>query len=136
MIVVVNDNVTPSFTQLGPYCVGAAPGTLPATSLNSITGTWNAAISTAAAGTTTYTFTPTAGQCASQATMIVVVNNNVTPSFTQLGPYCVGAAPGTLPATSLNSITGTWNAAISTAAAGSTTYTFTPTAVSVPPRLQ
>jgi hypothetical protein len=130
MSVVVDANVTPTFTQLGPYCVGATPGTLPATSSNGITGTWNpATISTASAGSTTYTFTPTAGQCATTATMSVVVNANVTPTFTQLGPYCVGATPGALPLTSNNSITGTWNpATISTSAAGSTTYTFTPTA--------
>ena len=71
--VFVNDNVTPAFTQLGPYCVGATPATLPLTSTNGITGTWNAAISTAAPGSTTYTFTPTAGLCATSATMTVVV---------------------------------------------------------------
>jgi len=128
MTVVVNANIAPTFTQLGPYCVGATPGTLPTTSLNGFTGTWNAAISTAGAGTTVYTFTPTAGQCATTATMSVVVNANITPTFTQLGPYCVGATPGTLPTTSLNGFTGTWNAAISTAGAGTTVYTFTPTA--------
>ncbi|OFY07342.1 MAG: hypothetical protein A2W94_11685 [Bacteroidetes bacterium GWE2_42_42] len=128
MIVVVNANIDPTFTQLGPYCVGATPATLPTTSLNGITGTWNAAISTASAASTVYTFTPTAGQCATTATMTVVVNDNVTPTFTQLGPYCVGATPATLPTTSINGITGTWNAAISTASAASTVYTFTPTA--------
>ncbi|HBG69698.1 MAG TPA: hypothetical protein DDX57_02805 [Bacteroidales bacterium] len=128
MTVVVNANITPTFTQLGPYCVGSTPGTLPTTSINGFTGTWNAAISTASAASTVYTFTPTAGQCATTATMTVVVNDNVTPTFTQLGPYCVGATPATLPTTSINGITGTWNAAISTASAASTVYTFTPTA--------
>ena len=128
---VTDIRVTPTFTQLGPYCQNATPGTLPTTSTNSpvaITGTWNAAISTAAAGTIVYTFTPTAGQCAKTATMSILVNANVTPTFTQLGPYGVGTTPGTLPTTSLNSITGSWNAAISTAAAGTITYTFTPNA--------
>ena len=130
MIVAVDALVTPAFTQLGPYCIGATPGTLPATSLNGIAGTWSpAVISTAAAGNTTYTFTPTADPCATTATMIVAVDPQVTPTFTQLGPYCIGATPGTLPATSLNGIAGTWSpAVISTAAAGNTTYTFTPTA--------
>ena len=128
MSVVVNANITPAFTQLGPYCVGATPGTLPATSNNSITGTWNpATINSTSAGTTVYTFTPTAGQCATTTTMSVVVNANITPAFTQLGPYCVGATPGTLPATSNNSITGTWNpATINSTSAGTTVYTFTP----------
>ncbi|OFY05803.1 MAG: hypothetical protein A2W94_01440 [Bacteroidetes bacterium GWE2_42_42] len=129
MTVVVNANVTPTFTQLGPYCVGSTPATLATTATNGITGTWSpATISTASAGSTVYTFTPTAGQCATTATMTVVVNANVTPTFSQLGPYCTGSTPGTLPLTSTNGISGTWNAAISTASAGSTVYTFTPAA--------
>lgn len=130
MSITVNPVVTPAFTQLGPYCVGATPGILPTTSNNGVSGTWNpATISTATAGNTTYTFTPTAGQCANTATMTITINANTMPTFTQLGPYCIGATPGTLPLTSNNSITGTWNpATISTSAAGSTTYTFTPTA--------
>ena len=119
--------VTATFAQLGPYCVGAIPALLPTTSSNGYTGTWNPpAISTASAGMVTYTFTPDGGQCALGTTMDVTVTANVTPTFTQLGPYCVGATPDVLPTTSNNGITGTWNAAISTAAAGVTTYTFTP----------
>jgi hypothetical protein len=128
MNVVVNANVTPTFAALGPYCVGATPGALVLTSINSISGTWSpAAISTASSGTNTYTFTPTAGQCATTTTMNVVVNANVTPTFAALGPYCVGATPGALVLTSINSISGTWSpSAISTASAGTNTYTFTP----------
>jgi len=128
--ITVNPVVTPTFTQRGPYCVGATPATLTTTSSNGINGTWSpSAISTASAGSTVYTFTPTAGQCANTATMTIVVNATVTPTFTQAGPYCVGATPAALPATSTNSITGTWSpAAISTASAGTTVYTFTPTA--------
>jgi PKD repeat protein len=126
MDVVVNANTTPTFTQVGPYCVGDTPATLPTTSNNSVSGTWDATISTASAGTVTYTFTPSGG-CATTATMDVVVNANVTPTFTQMGPYCIGSTPGTLPTTSNNGVSGTWDAAISTASAGTTTYTFTPT---------
>jgi len=72
--ITVNPGTVPTFTQLGPYCQGATAGTLPTTSTNGITGTWSAAISTAAVGNTTYTFTPTAGLCAVPATMTVVVN--------------------------------------------------------------
>ena len=72
MDVVVNANVTPAFAALGPYCVGATPGALVLTSINNIPGTWSpSAISTASAGTITYTFTPTAGQCATTTTMDV-----------------------------------------------------------------
>jgi hypothetical protein len=130
MSVIVDDNLLPTFTALGPYCVGATPAALSATSTNGITGTWSpATISTAAAGTTVYTFTPTAGQCATTTTMSVIVDDNLLPTFTALGPYCVGATPAALSATSTNGITGTWSpATISTAAAGTTIYTFTPTA--------
>jgi hypothetical protein len=127
MDVVVNSNVTPTFTQVGPYCVGDAPATLPTTSNNGATGTWNTAISTASAGTITYSFTPSGG-CFTSEIMMVVVNANVTPTFTQVGPYCIGDTPGTLPTTSDNGVTGTWNAAISTASAGTITYSFTPSA--------
>jgi len=130
MSVTVNSNTAPVFTALGPYCVGATAGILPATSTNSIAGTWSpSTISTASVGTTSYTFTPTAGQCASTATMSVVVGTNIIPTFAALGPYCVGATSGILPTTSINSITGTWNpATISTASVGTTVYSFTPTA--------
>jgi gliding motility-associated-like protein len=125
--VMVNSNVTPNFTQLGPYCVGATPDILPTTSNNGITGTWNALINTASAGTTVYTFSPTAGSCAATATMSVVVNSSITPVFTQLGPYCVGATPDILPSTSNNGIIGTWSPAIIDNLS-SGTYTFTPDA--------
>jgi gliding motility-associated-like protein len=126
--VTVNASITPTFTQLGPYCLGATTDILPTTSNNGLPGTWNAAISTTTAGTSTYTFTPTAGQCATTTTITITVNANVTPTFTQLGPYCLGASPDILPTTSNNGITGTWNAAISTTTAGTSTYTFTPIA--------
>jgi hypothetical protein len=66
---------------------------LPAASNNGINGTWNpATISTAAAGTTTYTFTPDAGQCATAtATVDVTVTGAVTPTFDPVGNLCIGA---------------------------------------------
>ena len=75
MTVVVNAVVTPTFAQLGPYCVGATAGLLSGTSIEGITGTWTpAVISTSTPGSTLYTFTPDGGQCATTATMTVVVN--------------------------------------------------------------
>ncbi len=74
---VINAQVTPTFAQLGPYCQGATPDALPAMSIEGITGTWDpAAISTTGFGTFTYTFTPTPGLCASEATMVVLVNES------------------------------------------------------------
>jgi hypothetical protein len=97
---------------------------LPTTSTNSITGTWSPAIDNTA--TTTYTFTPDAGQCANTATMTIAVNSGVTPTFTQVAAICSGASLSALPTTSTNSITGTWSPAIDNTA--TTTYTFTPDA--------
>jgi|GEM_PF-1604974 len=123
MTVAVNNSITPAFTQVQAICSGTA-FTLPATSTNGINGSWSPAINTAA--TTTYTFTPNAGQCASTTTMTVTVNSTpATPAFTQIQAICSGTS-FTLPATSNNGIMGSWSPAINTAA--TTTYTFTPTA--------
>jgi hypothetical protein len=116
----------PAFTALGPLCQNTTAPTLATTSNNGITGTWSAPISTATTGTTTYTFTPTTGLCASNTTMSVVVNSSATPQFTQVSPLCQNATAPTLATTSNNGITGTWSAPIGTSTAGTTTYTFTP----------
>ena len=103
---------------------------LPLISNNGITGTWSpAVINTSVVGTTTYTFTPAAGQCATTATLNITIDVQITPVFTAIGPLCVNAAAPALPATSNNGISGTWTpAVINTAVIGTTTYTFTPTA--------
>jgi hypothetical protein len=117
---------TPTFTQVADICAGASLSALPTTSTNTtgITGTWSPALNNAA--TTIYTFTPTAGQCATTATMTITVNSNVTPTFTQVADICAGASLSALPTSSNNSITGTWSPALNNAA--TTIYTFTPTA--------
>ena len=122
MTVTVNTaSVTPTFNQVPAICSGGT-FTLPATSTNGITGTWSPAVNNTA--TTTYTFTPNAGQCGLTTTMTVTVNNSVTPTFNQLAAICSGTA-FTLPAMSNNGITGTWSPAVNNTA--TTTYTFTPT---------
>ncbi len=134
MDITVTAPVVPTFTQLGPYCQNATPGILPLVSNNSatISGTWSpSAIATSTVGTQIYTFTASAGQCASSTTMDVTVTAPVVPTFTQLGPYCQNATPGILPLVSNNSatITGTWSpATITTNILGTLTYTFTPNA--------
>ena len=121
---IVNPTVTPVFTQVGPYCSGAIIPSLPTNSSNGITGTWSPAFNNTA--TTTYTFTPTAGQCAISATMTITINPATVPTFTQVGPYLSGASIPELPTTSTNGISGTWSPAINNTA--TTTYTFTPAA--------
>jgi len=130
--ITINPSVTPTFTQLGPYCLNETPATLPTNSTNtpSITGTWNpSVISTTTVGNQTFTFTPNSGQCATNQTMTITVGTSITPTFTQLGPFCQNTSAPTLPTNSTNtpSITGTWNpATINTATIGTTNYTFTP----------
>ncbi len=130
MDIEITDELVPVFAQLGPFCQNTAAPALPLTSDNGITGTWSpAAISTATTGTTTYTFTPDAGQCAVEFTMDIEITDELVPVFAQLGPFCQNTAAPALPLTSDNGITGTWSpAAISTATTGTTTYTFTPDA--------
>jgi gliding motility-associated-like protein len=124
LTITINTNITPTFAAVGPFCIGANIPALPTTSLNGFTGTWSPAINNSA--TTSYTFTPTAGQCALATTMTITVNPNITPTFAAVGPFCSGANIPALPTTSLNGFTGTWAPAINNTA--TTTYTFTPTA--------
>jgi gliding motility-associated-like protein len=128
MNVLVEQTLTPTFNGFGPYCQGDTPAALPNTSNNVVNGTWNpATITTSTSGTTTYTFTPSGGQCAIPTSIDVIVETNETPFFTQLGPYCVGDIPDALPTVSNNGIPGTWSpAVVSTTTSGNTTYTFTP----------
>ena len=133
MVVTVAPSVVPTFTAIGPLCLNSAPPALPASSTNlpAINGTWSpAVISTAAVGTIVYTFTPTAGQCATTTTMSITIVNQIVPTFNAIGPLCQNSVPPVLPTSSTNlpAITGTWNAAINTAAAGTIVYTFTPNA--------
>jgi large repetitive protein len=128
--VTVNPNITPifSFGTTLSICAGQTVPTLPNTSTNGITGTWSpAVVSNTNSGT--YTFTPTAGQCATTTSFTVTVTPNVTPTFsfgTSLS-ICNGGTVPTLPNTSTNGVTGTWNpAVVSNTTSG--TYTFTPTA--------
>jgi hypothetical protein len=70
MTVVVNPNVVPVFTQPAPICSGTSY-TLPADSDNGITGSWSPAFDNTT--TTTYTFAPGAGQCATSTTLTIEV---------------------------------------------------------------
>jgi hypothetical protein len=73
------------------------------------------------------------GPCtATTDSMNIVINTQITPTFTQLGPLCQNSTAPALPGISNNGINGTWSpATINTSTAGTTTYTFTPAAVSV-----
>ncbi|MBL0356834.1 MAG: SprB repeat-containing protein [Chitinophagaceae bacterium] len=124
LTITVNSNVTPAFNPVAAICSGTALAALPTTSLNGITGTWAPALNNTA--TTTYTFTPTAGLCATTTTLTITVNPNTTPTFNPVAAICSGTAFAALPTTSLNGITGTWAPALNNTT--TTIYTFTPTA--------
>lgn len=119
LTITINPIVFPNFTQITPICSGGTIS-LPTNSLNGISGTWSPSLNNLA--TTTYTFTPTAGQCATTATMTVTVNSPTIPTFNQVAPICSGVT-FSLPSTSSNGITGTWSPAINNAI--TTNYTFT-----------
>src|SRR5213076_2650578 len=123
LTITVNPNITPTFTAVAPICSGGTLAALPTTSNNGITGTWSPALNNTA--TTVYTFTSTAGQCATTTTLTITVNPNITPTFAAVAPICSGATVA-LPTTSNEGFTGTWSPALNNTA--TTTYTFTPDA--------
>ena len=107
--ITVDPLITPTFTPVDDVCQNSAAPALPTTSINGITGTWSPAVSTATPGTTTYTFTPDAGQCATTTTLSITVDPLVTPTFTPVDDVCQNSAAPVLPTTSINGITGTWS---------------------------
>ncbi len=91
--ITVTAPVTPTFDAIAAVCKDASAPTLPTTSKNGITGTWSPEVSTAAVGSTMYIFMPTAGQCATTATMSITVNDlPAKPTITPFGPttFCQG----------------------------------------------
>src|SRR5436309_788055 len=100
MTITVNVNVTPTRRPSEVICSGATLTALPTTSSNGINGSWSPALNNTA--TTLYTFTPTAGQCATTATMTITVNANVTPTITQVTAISSVTTLTALPTTSCN----------------------------------
>lgn len=70
--IVVNANITPTFSPVAAICAGSTFPTLPTSSTNGINGTWSPAPNNLQ--TTTYTFTPNVGLCALPTTLTVAVN--------------------------------------------------------------
>ena len=121
--ITVNPTIVPTFAAVNPICQGGNLSALPTSSTNGITGTWSPALNNQV--TTTYTFTPASGQCATTATLSITVNPTVIPTFAALSPICQGGVLTALPTSSINGITGTWSPALNNQV--TTTYTFTPT---------
>src|SRR3970282_1595286 len=123
LTIVVNP-ITAVFSPVAPICSGAVLADLPTTSNNGVTGTWLPAMNNTA--TTTYTFTPTVGQCTVTPSTLTIVVNPDTAVFIPVAPICSGEVLADLPTTSNNGVTGTWSPTMNNTA--TTTYTFTPTA--------
>ena len=123
LTITVNQKTVPTFTAIPAICIGDILTALPTKSDNNINGTWSPSLNNTT--TTTYTFTPATGECATTATLTITVNQKTAPVFSGFAPLCYGETPPTLPITSTNGISGTWSPAIiSNTTAG--TYTFTP----------
>jgi len=122
LIIVVTPLITPTFTPIAAVCSGQVLSALPTTSNNGIVGSWAPVLNNTT--TTTYTFTPNAGQCATAATLQIVITPKATPIFASVAAICSGQTLTALPTTSSNGIVGTWAPALNNTA--TTTYTFTP----------
>ena len=122
MTIIVNPNIIPTFNQIAPICFGDSLNELPITSTNGILGTWSHQLSDTL--TTTYIFSPDEGQCGQVTNMTIIVNPNITPTFNQIAPICLGEQLSELPTTSTNGIMGTWSPQLNNTA--TTAYTFTP----------
>ena len=122
MTIVVNPRVTPVFNPVNSICSGNTLNNLPTISNNGIIGTWSPQINNTT--TTTYTFTPNNSSCANSVQMTIVVNPRITPVFPDFGVLCFGDSQFSLPTTSNNNISGTWNPPLNSNQ--TTTYTFTP----------
>lgn len=85
----------PSFSQMGPYCLGLIPApVLPNTSNNATTinGTWNPlAVNTQQLGFSNYNFTPFPNQCADTTSMLVEISTN--PGVNFFADTTIGCSP-------------------------------------------
>jgi hypothetical protein len=88
--IIVNSQIVPLFSAIGPYCNGANIPALPTNSNNGISGSWSPAINNTT--TTTYTFTPDSGQCATGTMLTITINTLAVPVINAGGPlvFCAG----------------------------------------------
>ncbi|OAB28771.1 Cadherin-like [Flavobacterium fryxellicola] len=104
--------ITPTFNPVAAICSGATLTPLPTTSLNSITGTWSPALNNTA--TTTYTFTPSAGQCATLATLIIGVDPvSIGGAVNGGAAICANSTSGLLTLTGFTGTIINWESSVS-----------------------
>ena len=114
--------VDPTFDPVDDICDGSVLAPLPTISNEGVNGTWSPVLD--ATATTTYTFTPDAGECANPTTLTITYVEKINSFFTPVNDICNGDALTPLPTTSNNGVIGTWTPALD--ATATTTYTFTP----------
>ena len=124
LTIFVNQKVAAVFNPVDDICNGDVLTPLPTTANNGITGTWTPALDNTL--TTTYTFSPDAGECANPTTLTINVNQKVDPDFNEVDAICDGDVLTPLPTTSNNGVNGTWTPALDNTL--TTLYTFTPDA--------
>ncbi len=121
--IVINQKITPVFTQIPPICYGTTfVANIPNLSNNGYYGTWSPALNVLQ--TTTYTFTPWDNECASETQMTIQVVDKVVPQFDSVAPICIGGSINNLSTTSNDGFIGTWSPPINNLL--TTTYTFNP----------
>ncbi|MBL0012799.1 MAG: T9SS type B sorting domain-containing protein [Flavobacterium sp.] len=126
-VTVTSSNIVPNFAAALTLCSGNAAPLLNNTSPNGIVGVWSPpTIDNTSSGS--YTFTPNAGQCATNfTTSVTVTNSTIVPNFATTLSLCSGTAAPALNSTSPNGIVGIWSpSTIDNTVNGN--YTFTPNA--------
>lgn len=124
--VVIQNIIVPTFTQIAPICSGTPLSPILTTSLDGIAGTWTPALNNTS--TTTYTFIPVVGQCATTTTMIITVNSlTPAPTGSATQTLCSGSTVTNITATGTNikwyaTSTGGTALASTTALVNGTTY--------------
>ena len=125
-ITLLSGNVVPTFAIQNSFCQGAIAPVLPNLSNNNIAGSWSPSV-VDNQNSGSYLFTPNAGVCASNFTLVVNVTPSVTPTFLLQNAFCAGATVPVLPTVSTNNIAGSWSPSVINNQT-SASYVFTPTA--------
>jgi gliding motility-associated-like protein len=118
ILITVSEILTPTFNEIQPLCQNDIAPTLPTTSLNGISGTWDGIIQTANEGTFDFTFTPSNPTCTNTAQITIVVNPLPVVNAGSDVTICAGESV-TLTATGADSYS--WNNSVTNG------VTFTPT---------
>lgn len=123
---VLSPEVPVSLITPAPFCTGSTAPAL--TNPAGVAGSWfPTTIDNTVAGT--YTFTPTAGQCLTSASITTTINPAPPVTFSPIPSFCVNTPAPSLPGTSNENIAGFWvPSTINNSPAGTQTFTFTPAA--------